>query len=57
MDDLLVQKVLVKLRGAERQRGLLTDLLKLVDGLPRSTRYLQLLLRDLEEFGSFQAGR
>ena len=57
LDDLMVQKVLVKLRGAEKQRGLLTGLLKELDGLPRSTDFLNRLVHDLDEFGSFQAGR
>ena len=57
LDDLMVQKVLVKLRGAEKQRGLLTGLLEELKGLPRSTEFLNRLVHDLDEFGSFQAGR
>ena len=57
LDDLMVQKVLVKLRGAERQRSLLTELRQELEGLPRSTEFLNRLLVDLDEFGSFQAGR
>ena len=38
-DDLMVQKVLVKLRGGERQRPLLTGLIKALDGLPRSQTF------------------
>ena len=57
LDDLMVQKVLVKLRGAERQRGLLTGLRQELEDLPRSTEFLNRLLLDLDEFGSFQAGR
>ena len=56
-DDLMVQKVLVKLRGAERQRKLLTDLLAVLENLPLSTAFLTRLVDDLDEFGSFQAGR
>lgn len=56
-DDLMVQKVLVKLRGTERQRSLLTSLAKALSGLDRSTKYLARLLGDLDEFGSFQASR
>jgi len=56
-DDLMVQKVLVKLRGAEKQRGLLTGLLRALDGLAHSTTFLRRLIDDLDEFGSFQAGR
>ena len=56
-DDLMVQKVLVKLRGAEKQRRLLTNLLGALEGLPHSSTFLQKLIDDLDEFGSFQAGR
>jgi 5-methylcytosine-specific restriction protein B len=56
-DDLMVQKVLVKLRGAERQRPLITGLLKALGSLPRSQAFLTRLLGDLDEFGSFQASR
>ncbi|MFZ7018692.1 hypothetical protein [Pseudomonas aeruginosa] len=56
-DQLLVQKVLVKLRGAERQRPLLDALNKVCEGLPRTQKYIRGLLSDLDEFGSFQAMR
>ena len=56
-DDLLVQKVFVKLRGAERQRGLLNSLDRACDRLPRAKAYIQRLISDLDEFGSFQAMR
>lgn len=56
-DQLLVQKVLVKLRGAERQRTLLTSLDKACAGLPRAKAFVQKLLADLDDFGSFQAMR
>lgn len=56
-DQLLVQKVLVKLRGAERQRPLLSNLDKANAGLPRTQTYVRKLLNDLDEFGSFQAMR
>lgn len=56
-DQLLVQKVLVKLRGAERQRSLLTSLEKACQGLPRAESYVRKLLTDLDDFGSFQAMR
>jgi 5-methylcytosine-specific restriction protein B len=56
-DQLLVQKVLVKLRGAERQRTLLTGLDKACAGMPLSQTVLRRLLGDLDEFGSFQAMR
>lgn len=56
-DQLLVQKVLVKLRGAERQRPLLDALDRVCEGLPRAQKYIRGLLSDLDEFGSFQAMR
>jgi hypothetical protein len=56
-DDLMVQKVLVKLRGGERQRPLLTGLRRALDGLPRSQDFIAKLTADLDEFGSFQASR
>lgn len=56
-DQLLVQKVLVKLRGAERQRPLLIALEKACEGLPLAQKYIRRLLSDLDEFGSFQAMR
>lgn len=56
-DQLLVQKVLVKLRGSEKQRSLLSAIDKTCEDLPRSRVYIRKLLSDLEEFGSFQAMR
>jgi len=56
-DQLLVQKVLVKLRGTERQRTLLNGLDKACEGMPHSQGFVRKLLADLDEFGSFQAMR
>lgn len=56
-DDLMVQKILVKLRGAEKQRGLLAGLKKTLGGLPRSQKFIDRLIADLDDFGSFQASR
>jgi 5-methylcytosine-specific restriction protein B len=56
-DQLLVQKVLVKLRGAERQRHLLNALISACKALPQAQTYIRRLLNDLDEFGSFQAMR
>jgi hypothetical protein len=56
-DDLMVQKVLVKLRGAEKQRPLLTGLARALAPLPRSQAFIARLTADLDEFGSFQASR
>ena len=57
MDDLLVQKVLVKLRGSERQRSLLTGLQGAAAGMPKAQVLIGHLLSDLDEYGSFQASR
>jgi 5-methylcytosine-specific restriction enzyme B len=56
-DDLMVQKVLVKLRGAEKQRSLLAGLAGALAGLPRSQAFITRLTADLDEFGSFEASR
>lgn len=56
-DQLLVQKVLVRLRGSEKQRSLLDSLLKTCDGLPRAQAFVRKLQADLDEYGSFQAMR
>jgi MoxR-like ATPase len=56
-DELMVQKVLVKLRGGERQRAMLTSINKAVAGLRRSEKVLAGLVSDLDEFSSFQATR
>ena len=56
-DQLLVQKILVKLRGAEQQRTLLTGIDKACDGLPRTKGFVRKLLDDLDAYGSFQAMR
>jgi hypothetical protein len=57
LDELMVQKVLVKLRGGERQRSMLNGLRKTFAGLPRSEAMLANLASDLDEFSSFQATR
>jgi len=56
-DGMMAQKVLVKLRGAERQRPLLSGLRKTLAGMPQSEDLLTRLTADLDEFGSFQATR
>jgi 5-methylcytosine-specific restriction protein B len=56
-DQLLVQKILVKLRGADRQRTLLTDIDKACANHPKARAFVGRLLSDLEAFGSFQAMR
>jgi 5-methylcytosine-specific restriction protein B len=56
-DDLMVQKVLVKLRGTEKQRPLLKGLSTALADLPRSLAFIDRLTADLTDFGSFQASR
>jgi len=57
IDELLVQKILPKLRGSERQQNMLLSLAKLVEDLPRSYAFVQGLQDQLNEMGSFQASR
>ncbi|MBB3472744.1 McrB family protein [Sphingomonas sp. BK345] len=57
LDDILAQKVLVKLRGGERQRSMLAGLAKETAGLPRSGKMVAQALADLDDLGSFQVGR
>jgi 5-methylcytosine-specific restriction enzyme B len=56
-DNLMVQKILIKLRGSEKQRPLLTGLQKVLSDLPRSQAFITRLVADLDEFGSFQANQ
>jgi hypothetical protein len=56
-DDLMVQKILVKLRGDDRQRPLLTGLSRLLKGLPRSSAFIERLTAQLDEFTAFNASR
>jgi MoxR-like ATPase len=56
-DQLMVQKVLIKLRGSERQRALLDKLNNACSGLPKAQALLNRLKADLDEYGSFQAMR
>jgi hypothetical protein len=56
IDELMAQKVLVKLRGTEKQRGLLNGLAKILSG-KKSGALLAGLTSDLDDFGSFQATR
>lgn len=57
LDDLLVQKILVKLRGSERQRPMLHMLRSLVAPDGKAAKLIDKLLVDLDDFGSFQASR
>lgn len=42
-DDLMVQKVLVKLRGSEKQRPLLTGLRRVLEGMPKAQAFIDRL--------------
>ena len=55
-DDLMVQKILVKLRGSGTSASLLTDLSRPWPAF-QSRALLEKLLADLDEFGAFQASR
>ena len=57
LDDLMVQKILVKLRGTERQRPLLSGLRDALAGRGKAQSLLDRLFVDLDDFGSFQASR
>jgi 5-methylcytosine-specific restriction enzyme B len=57
LDQMLVQKVLTKLRGTVRDKPMLDALQGLVAPDSRASNLLGRLARDLEDFGSFQASR
>lgn len=57
IDDMLAQKVLVKLKGSHAQRQMLVNLGKLLAGYPRSQAIVQRLADDLDDLGSFRYGR
>ncbi|CAM9288884.1 unnamed protein product [Ectocarpus sp. 12 AP-2014] len=57
LDELLVQKFLVKLRGTEDQREMLDSLSILLAGYPRASNIISEAGKDLDSMGSFQASR
>jgi hypothetical protein len=57
IDDLLVQKALVRLRGGEAQRPMLTGLAAALNGYPRALDIVARLTAELEELGIFQNAR
>lgn len=57
IDDLLVQKALVRLRGGEGQRDMLTELRRTVPSAPQAQLLLNRLTAELEELGAFQNAR
>lgn len=57
IDDLLVQKALVRLRGGEAQRPMLTGLAAALGSYPRALDLVSRLSAELEELGTFQNAR
>jgi len=57
IDEQLVQKGLVKLRGTEAERKMLEDLGRICADRPRSSVVVNRLIADLNELGSFQNSR
>lgn len=57
IDELMIQKVLTRLRGSESQRSLLTQLQSLTGTFPRTQAMLERLQTELNETGSFQNSR
>ncbi len=57
IDDLMVQKVLVKLKGTERHRIILTSIRNSFNDYTKTRNMVRQLLSDLDEYGSFQATR
>lgn len=63
IDDMLVQKVLAKLRGGREQADMLKQLSQKVNAggttsvLPKAKELIARLQQELEEYGSFQANR
>lgn len=57
LDDMLVQKVLIKLRGSHAQRPMLDRLAALLADLPRSAETIARMEAELDEMGSFRNAR
>lgn len=57
LDDMMVQKVLVKLKGSHAQRKMLDGLKKPLNGRTRSIDVVERMEAELDEFGSFRNGR
>lgn len=57
IDEILIQKLLIKLRGAENQRNMLNAIEQLLKSFPRAYQLVGELKNDLDELGSFQASR
>jgi len=54
LDSQVAQKILVKLRGSERQRDLLEQLMRILQPYPKSLKIVEDLIQQLNEYGSFQ---
>lgn len=57
IDDMLVQKVLVKLKGSHAQQRMLDELKGALDGRPRSLGIVERMEAELIELGSFRNAR
>lgn len=57
IDHLMIQKVLIKLRGSEKQRKMLEDLKEKLAEYPKALQAIQSLIDELGELGSFQYSR
>lgn len=57
IDDLLVQKALVRLRGGEGQHGMLQRLKAIVASYPQASALISRLMAELEDLGTFQNSR
>ena len=57
IDSQVMQKILVKLRGGERQRPMLNALRQQFNNYPESRRLVETLLQQLDDYDSFQAMR
>lgn len=57
IDDLLVQKALVRLRGGDAQRNMLAGLRTALASAPQAQLLLTRLIAELEELGAFQNTR
>lgn len=57
LDEIFTQKLLVKLRGSEEHRPMLEELLQLLAPYRRSLEHINMLIQDLDTFGSFQSAR
>lgn len=57
IDDLLVQKALVRLRGGERQHEMLEKLSAALKPYPQAGALVSRLMAELEELGTFQNAR